>query len=95
MLESEKSNTAGQVQPHFGIELLGVSDEAKGKGYGKMLLREACRIADAERMNILVTANVGVRALYEKVGFVCEQEIVLDGEDGYGQVRMVYRSRKA
>ncbi|KXS95211.1 hypothetical protein AC578_6930 [Pseudocercospora eumusae] len=94
MLESEKSNTTGQtVAPHFGIELLGVDDEAKGKGYGKMLLREACRIADEEGMEIFVTANVGARAFYEREGFVTEEAIVLEGEDGYGQVRMVYRGK--
>ncbi|KXS95158.1 hypothetical protein AC579_405 [Pseudocercospora musae] len=85
MLESEKSNTytAEQpVNPHFGIELLGVSDEAKGRG-----------IANDEGMEIFVTANVGVRTFYEREGFVTERSIVLDGEDGYGQVRMIYRGR--
>lgn len=74
------------------IELLGVDVECQGGGLGMELVRDACRVADAEGLDVWVSANLKAKAFYEKCGFVCDKVLVLPGEDQYGQAKLVYRS---
>lgn len=76
---------------HFSLDLYGVDDLYQGLGLGKKLLLTACDIADEAHIDVFVQANVYAKAFYEKRGFVCVDEVILPGPDGYGEAFLIYR----
>jgi ribosomal protein S18 acetylase RimI-like enzyme len=78
---------------HFLLELFGVDDEAKGTGLGRKLLQRACEISDGKGVDIFVEANAFAVAFYRKFGFEVIKEIVLPGEEAYGEAMLVRSSR--
>jgi len=77
---------------HFLLELFGVDDDAKGMGLGKKLLQSACDVSDEQGVDIFVEGNVFAVDFYRKFGFEVRREIVLPGEEGYGEAMLVYSS---
>ena len=78
------------TREHFLLELFGVDDEAKGMGLGKKLLQRACEISDEAGVDIFVEGNMFAVAFYRKFGFEKVKEIVLPGEEAYGEAMLVY-----
>jgi ribosomal protein S18 acetylase RimI-like enzyme len=78
---------------HFLLELFGVDDGAKGMGLGKKLLQRACEISDQKGVDVFVEANAFAVRFYQKFGFEVKKEIVLPGEDGYGEAMLVRSAR--
>jgi ribosomal protein S18 acetylase RimI-like enzyme len=78
---------------HFLLELFGVDDEAKGMGLGRKLLQRACEISDQQGTDIFVEGNMFAVEFYRKFGFEVEREIVLLGEERYGEAMLVRSSR--
>jgi ribosomal protein S18 acetylase RimI-like enzyme len=74
---------------HFLLELFGVDDDCKGTGLGRKLLQRACEISDEEDVDIFVEANAFAVAFYRKFGFEVKREIVLPGEEAYGEAMLV------
>jgi ribosomal protein S18 acetylase RimI-like enzyme len=78
---------------HFLLELFGVDDEAKGMGLGKKLLQRACEISDQKSVDIFVEGNMFAVKFYRKFGFEVVREIVLPGEEEYGEAMLVRSAR--
>jgi ribosomal protein S18 acetylase RimI-like enzyme len=74
---------------HFLLELFGVDDEAKGMGLGRKLLQRACEISDEAGVDIFVEGNMFAVEFYRKFGFEKVKEIVLPGEEAYGEAMLV------
>lgn len=74
---------------HFLLELFGVDDEAKGMGLGRKLLQRACEISDEVGVDIFVEGNMFAVEFYRKFGFEVVKEIVLPGEEMYGEAMLV------
>jgi ribosomal protein S18 acetylase RimI-like enzyme len=74
---------------HFLLELFGVDDEVKSMGLGKELLQRACEISDQKGADIFVKGNMFAVEFYRKFGFEVVKEIVLPGEDEYGEAMLV------
>jgi ribosomal protein S18 acetylase RimI-like enzyme len=78
---------------HFLLELFGVDDEAKGMGLGRKLLQRACEGSDQKGVDIFVEGNMFAVEFYRKFGFEVVKEIVLPGEEEYGEAMLVRCSR--
>ena len=78
---------------HFLLELFGVDDEAKGTGLGRKLLQRACEISDQKGVDIFVEGNIFAVEFYRKFGFEVIKEIVLPGEEQYGEAMLVRSAR--
>ena len=62
-------------EPFYGLSWVGVEPEFQGRGVGRVLADAAVRRADEIRaLAWLVTFGPDTRALYERRGFVVEQE---------------------
>jgi len=83
--EIEKRIVASAMAGYDGhrgwVNYLAVSPEARGKGYGRLLMRyieEALRARGCPKVNIQVrTGNEGVLAFYRKIGYAVEERVSL------------------
>ncbi|KGO66541.1 Acyl-CoA N-acyltransferase [Penicillium italicum] len=56
-------------RPHYYLDMLGVHSSHQGKGLGSKLLKWGIKRADAEGMEIYLSASPAGRPLYQKYGF--------------------------
>ena len=63
-------------------------------GLGRKPLQRACQISDQKGVDIFVEGNMFAVGFYRKSGFEVVKEIVLPGEEEYGEAMLVYSSRR-
>ncbi|KAF3019884.1 hypothetical protein E8E15_001008 [Penicillium rubens] len=56
-------------RPHYYLDMLGVHDSYQGKGLGSKLLKWGLTRADAEGLEVYLSASPAGKPLYEKNGF--------------------------
>jgi ribosomal protein S18 acetylase RimI-like enzyme len=77
-------------EPFYGLSWVGVEPGLQGRGIGRALADHAVRRADETRASAwLITFGPETRALYERRGFVVEQEVrpLSDGPVGWTMLR--------
>lgn len=77
-------------EPFYGLSWVGVEPEFQGRGVGRALADFAVRRADETRVPAwLITFGPETRALYERRGFLVEQEVrpLPDGPVGWTMLR--------
>ncbi len=77
-------------EPFYGLSWVGVEPQLQGRGIGRALADYAVRRADESRASAwLITFGPETRALYERRGFVVEQEVrpLSDGPVGWTMLR--------
>jgi GNAT superfamily N-acetyltransferase len=77
---------------HYLLEVFGVCQKAKGLGLGRILIEAACKIADAEGLDMFVQSNAVTEPFYCKFGFVRDCKVCVKGKTDYIEYMLVRKS---
>ncbi|CAG7940273.1 unnamed protein product [Penicillium nalgiovense] len=79
-------------RPHYYLDMLGVQDSYQGRGLGSKLLKWGLTRADAEGLEVYLSASPAGKPLYEKNGF--REVDTFSPFPGYVQVAMLRSPNK-
>jgi ElaA protein len=83
----------GVKYEHVSIGRVVVVKEARKKGLASSMMEKALEFAFAKygEIDIVLSAQVAIKGLYEKAGFISVSDIYL--EDGIDHVKMLYKPK--